>query len=277
MIEVYESIAALRERLKGVEGIALVATMGALHDGHLALVRRARELSDTVVVSIFVNPLQFGEGEDFDRYPRDLESDLEALPEGTIVFAPPASELYPDGPVQTRVAAGPVGELFEGAFRPGHFDGMLTVVAKLFAIVQPTVACFGRKDAQQAFLVERMVLDLNFPLSIELVDTVREDDGLALSSRNRFLSPDERVAARALSASLASAAARSSASEARSAAHGVLSAERMLELDYFELVDPHTFLPIDDDHAGEALAIVAARVGATRLIDNRTIALSAPR
>jgi len=257
--------------------VALVPTMGALHAGHLSLVERASGLADLVVVSIFVNPLQFGEGEDFDRYPRTLEADVAALARHpvSVVFAPDAAEMYPGGASQTRIAAGPVAALFEGAVRPGHFDGMLTVVAKLLNIVQPDVAVFGQKDAQQLFLVRQMVAELNLPVRIDAAPIVREADGLALSSRNRYLSGDEARAALVLSRALAAAAGAGArgADAARAAAHEVIAREPGAELDYAELVDPATFLPVDGGFAGGALAVIAARVGATRLIDNRAVSL----
>jgi pantoate--beta-alanine ligase len=258
--------------------VVLVPTMGALHTGHLAHVRRARELGDTVVVSIFVNPLQFGPTEDLDRYPRTLDADVAALRAAgaDAVFAPSAAEMYPDGETGTRVTGGPVTRLFEGASRPGHFDGMLTVVAKLLVIVSPDVATFGRKDAQQLFLVRRMVRDLNLPVRIEPIDIVREADGLALSSRNRYLSAEERSQALALSGALRAAAdaAAGGVTAALEAARGELARAALVELDYVTVVDPDTFLPVDDDHRGEALALVAARVGSTRLIDNATITVA---
>jgi pantoate--beta-alanine ligase len=268
------------ERTQRGEGarVVLVPTMGALHAGHLSHVRRARELGDIVVVSIFVNPLQFGPTEDLDRYPRTLEADVSALATvgADAVFAPSASEMYPDGATGTLVTGGQVTRLFEGASRPGHFDGMLTVVAKLLAIVGPDVATFGRKDAQQLFLVRRMVRDLNIPVRIEAIDIVREDDGLALSSRNRYLSADERQLALALSAALLAAgnAAGRGVTAALDAALGEVTARALVELDYFAVVDPGTFLPVDDGYRGEALALVAARVGSTRLIDNATITVA---
>jgi pantoate--beta-alanine ligase len=280
MAELVTTIAELKDRLDAERAsgrrVALVPTMGALHAGHLALVDRARERADVVVVSIFVNPLQFGPAEDLDRYPRTLDADREALGDGILAFAPTASEMYPSGEPQTRVSAGPVAALFEGATRPGHFDGMLTVVAKLFGIVQPSVAVFGQKDAQQVYLVGQMIADLNLPLELDVVPTVREDNGLALSSRNRYLSAHEKQAALVLSASLAAASAAGvrGADAAREAARAVLAAEPLADLDYFELVDPATFLPVAADHHGEATAIVAARIGSTRLIDNRTVAVS---
>ncbi|MCM3658066.1 pantoate--beta-alanine ligase [Agromyces mediolanus] len=275
------TIAELRSRVAearaGGASVAFVPTMGALHDGHLALVARARELAELVVVSIFVNPLQFGPDEDLERYPRTLGADVAALA-GTgaaLVFAPAVAEMYPDGPSRTRIVAGEVGGLYEGASRPGHFDGMLTVVAKLCNIVQPDVAVFGQKDAQQVFLVRRMVRDLDLPLEIEVVETVREADGLALSSRNRFLGEPERRTALVLSEALAAAAdaGAEGAPEALAEAVAAFGDHDGAELDYFVIVDPDTFLPVADDATGPALALVAARVGATRLIDNRRVVL----
>ncbi|MBB5633322.1 pantoate--beta-alanine ligase [Cryobacterium mesophilum] len=275
MTEVFETIASLRLRLETAGSIAFVPTMGALHDGHLALVARAADVAETVVVSIFVNPLQFGAGEDLDRYPRDLESDLAKLPDDVLVFAPPAGELYPYGASETLVTAGGIGARFEGASRPGHFDGMLTVVAKLLNIVRPDVVVFGQKDAQQVFLVRRMVRDLNVPVVVDVVETVRDADGLALSSRNRYLDADQHRAALALSRALAAAAASGeSRAAALAAARSVLEAEPAVDVDYVELVDPATFLPVADDHRGPTTAIVAARVGTTRLIDNRQVTLA---
>ncbi|MCU1525453.1 MAG: pantoate--beta-alanine ligase [Microbacteriaceae bacterium] len=257
--------------------IALVPTLGALHDGHFALVRRAREVADLVVVSIFVNPLQFGPTEDLDRYPRTLEADVAQLEQLGVdwVFAPSVAEMYPSGTIQTRVTAGEVGSLYEGRTRTGHFDGVLTVVSKLLNIAQPDVAVFGQKDAQQVFLVKRMVADLNLPVTVEVVQTVREQDGLALSSRNRFLDAKEKRAA--LGLSIALEAAESSADRGidavLAAAQSVLMGESMVQLDYLKVVNPETFLPVDDGYQGKAVVLVAARVGTTRLIDNETIFL----
>ncbi|MGW0914750.1 pantoate--beta-alanine ligase [Streptomyces sp. NPDC002784] len=198
---------------------AVVMTMGALHEGHATLVRSARELAGPdgeVVVTVFVNPLQFGAGEDLDRYPRTLEADLKIAEEAgaDAVFAPSVDEVYPGGEPQVRVSAGPMGERLEGAARPGHFDGMLTVVAKLLHLTRPDVALFGQKDAQQLALIRRMVRDLNFGIEIVGVPTVREDDGLALSSRNRYLSPADRRTALALSRALFAGQDRHAAQEA---------------------------------------------------------------
>jgi pantoate--beta-alanine ligase len=281
---VVDSIARLRTEVAQAraagERVALVPTMGALHAGHLALVERAGQLADHTIVSIFVNPLQFGPGEDLERYPRTLEADLAALAPLPVsaVFAPSVAELYPhrSHPTEgggTRVTAGHVSTLFEGATRPGHFDGVLTVVSKLLNIAQPDVVLFGQKDAQQVFLVRRMVADLNVPVTVEVVPIVREPGGLALSSRNRYLSAEDKQAAMALSASLAAASACSSVAAAVGAAHTVLDAAPAVRLDYFSIVDPETFLPVADDHRGPALAILAAYLGGTRLIDNRLITL----
>lgn len=258
--------------------IALTPTLGALHEGHLTHVDRAAELAEVRVVSIFVNPTQFTEDADFERYPRTLEADTARLAEHGVdfVFAPGLQQMYPDGPTSTIVSAGPVGDTFEGASRPGHFDGVLTVVAKLLGIVLPDVATFGRKDAQQLFLVQRMVADLNLPVRIEPIETVREADGLAMSSRNRFLSAGERAASLVLSRALGAAAA--SGADGRDAAlaagRALFAAEPLVELDYFELVHPRSFAPVPADHRGEAIAITAARLGATRLIDNALLTLA---
>jgi len=261
--------------------VAFVPTMGALHEGHLALVRRAQQIADVVVVSIFVNPLQFSSSEDLDRYPHTLDTDVASLAESgvAVVFVPPVSEIYPDGAAITRISAGPVADRYEGVARPGHFSGVLTVVAKLFNIVSPDIAVFGQKDAQQVFLVREMVHDLNLRVRVEALPTVREPDGLALSSRNRLLLPGQRSAALTLSTALraADAAARRGAASAVAAGVAVFAAQSEAQLDYFDLVDPVTFARITDDARGDAgsdaLALVAARVGSVRLIDNARIAL----
>lgn len=279
---VVETIAALRAELAtrtaAGETVALVPTMGALHDGHLALVARASEIADTVVVSIFVNPLQFGPDEDLDTYPRDLEADVTALdPFGVaFVFAPTASEMYPHGAAQVKVTGGEVAGLFEGRTRPGHFDGVLTVVSKLLNIARPDVVVFGQKDAQQVFLVRQLVDDLNVPTKVEIVDTVRADDGLALSSRNRYLNAAERRAAVAISRALeASASAADRGIDAvLAAAQSVFMDERLVKLDYLKVVNPKTFLPVDDGYRGQARVLIAAQVGSARLIDNDAIYLN---
>jgi pantoate--beta-alanine ligase len=280
-VAVIETIAELRARLSDARAagkrIALVPTMGALHDGHLALVSRAQELADVVVVSIFVNPLQFGPSEDLDRYPRDLAADVSRLDDlgVDLVFAPNVTEMYPNGAVQTRVVAGEVGSLYEGASRAGHFDGVLTVVDKLLGIVGPNVVLFGQKDAQQVFLVKRMVADLNLPVTVEVVPIVREPEGLALSSRNRYLSAEHRAAALALSAALGAAAASAiqGTSAALEAARAILATQPLVRLDYLVAVNPETFLVVAPDYRGPAIVLIAALVGTTRLIDNAALQL----
>ncbi|MEU4148464.1 pantoate--beta-alanine ligase [Streptomyces parvulus] len=307
---------------------AVVMTMGALHEGHATLIRTARDLvgpDGEVVATVFVNPLQFGAGEDLDRYPRTLDADVEIAGRAgaDAVFAPSVDEVYPGGEPQVRITAGPMGGRLEGASRPGHFDGMLTVVAKLLHLTRPDLALYGQKDAQQLALISRMVRDLNFGVEIIGAPTVREEDGLALSSRNRYLSAPERRTALALSQALfagldrlaaqealrararevpateARAEALSALGESRAAAdaHAVATsapgsatavraavrqvledaarASPPLELDYLALVDPADFTEIDDDHTGEAVLAVAARVGTTRLIDNVTLTFGA--
>ncbi len=273
-----ETIADVRAALAAHPSVALVPTLGALHDGHLALVDRAAELADTVVVSIFVNPLQFGAGEDLARYPRDLAGDLATLAGRGVayVFAPTVEQMYPDGGAEVTVSGGKIAALYEGRSRPGHFDGVLTVVAKLLGIVQPQHAMFGQKDAQQLFLVQRMVRDLDIPTGVEVVETVRADDGVALSSRNRYLDADQRRAARALSRALeaAASAADRGIDAVLAAAQSVLMDEDLVKLDYLKVVDPRTFLPVDDGYRGPARVIVAAQVGPARLIDNDSIYLN---
>ena len=269
-----EALAA--ERAAG-RTIALTPTLGALHDGHLSHLDRAAELADVMVVSIFVNPTQFSDAADLDKYPRTLEADLLALEAAGVhyVFAPTVEEMYPDGPTQTVVTAGRLGTLFEGASRHGHFDGVLTVVAKLLDIITPNVATFGQKDAQQLFLVRRMVRDLNLPVRIEAIETVREADGLALSSRNRFLDANQRRAARSLSIALeaASSSAERGLDATLAAAQGALMGESLVQLDYLKIVHPQSFMPVDDGHHGPAIVILAATLGTTRLIDNEPIYL----
>ncbi len=265
---------------------AVVMTMGALHEGHATLVREARRLAGEdgqVVVTVFVNPLQFGPGEDLDRYPRTLDADLLIAEEAgaDVVLAPSVEEVYPGGEPQVRVTAGPMGERLEGASRPGHFDGMLTVVAKLLHLTLPDVALFGQKDAQQLALIRRMVRDLNFPVEIVGVPTVREGDNLALSSRNRYLSEADRATALEISRALltAAAAADKGAASVRRSARAVLDdaagMEPPLRLDYVALIDPADFTEVPDDYTGEAVLAVAAKVGTTRLIDNLPLTVGA--
>lgn len=262
------------------DDVGVVMTMGALHAGHRELVRVARRRCATVVVTVFLNPLQFAAGEDLSRYPRTLEADLAlcAEEEVDLVFAPAAAEVYPLGEQPlVRVDAGPLGDVLEGAARPGHFDGVLTVVAKLLHLVRPDVAFFGQKDAQQLLLIRRMVADLDFPVEVVAVPTVRDPDGLALSSRNTYLTDADRGVALALSRSLAAGAscAGQGAAGVRAAALAVLDAQPELRVDYLALVDPGTLAEVGDDFAGEALLAVAARVGTTRLIDNQPVTIGA--
>ncbi|MEV4806465.1 pantoate--beta-alanine ligase [Nonomuraea sp. NPDC049421] len=255
--------------------VALVPTMGALHEGHRSLIRQARVRADQVVVSIFVNPLQFGPNEDFSRYPRTFDADLDVCrAEGVeVVFHPSAEDMYPPDR-QVAVSSGEMGRVVEGAARPGHFDGVLTVVLKLFNLVQPDLAVFGQKDAQQLALIRRMVADLDLPIEILGAPTVREPDGLALSSRNRYLSDDDRQVALALSRALRAGASQLTPDEIRAEARKVLDAAGpAFDLDYLALVDPATFAEVDDDFEGLAVLAVAARVGSTRLIDNVTLTL----
>lgn len=268
--------------------VALVPTMGALHSGHRALMDKARESADFVVVSLFVNPLQFGAGEDYAHYPRPFDDDI-ALCESAgvdFVFAPTEAQMYPSMP-EVRVSAGRMGAVFEGASRPGHFDGVLTVVAKLFSLVDPNVAVFGLKDIQQFCLVRRMIGDLNFTIDLIGLPVVRDADGLAMSSRNVYLSNEERRAALAIPEALKAATDRKadlwdpSSPGQRGAANLPAAIEQAardvldravaagdLELDYLTLVDAETLLPCREGHRGSALLLVSANVGRTRLIDN---------
>lgn len=269
-------LAGVRRR---TDSVALVPTMGALHDGHRALLHRARELADSVVVTIFVNPLQFGPGEDLDRYPHTPEADLRLCAEAgvALLWAPPREVVYPEPP-RVTVSAGELGSRLCGASRPGHFDGVLTVVAKLLHLTAPDAAVFGEKDAQQLALVRRMVRDLDLPVHVVGVPTVREPDGLAVSSRNRYLDAAARVAATALSGALAAgaAAAADGPDAVRRAAGAVLDGAHGVQVDYLALVDPARLHEVPADHAGPALLAVAGYVGGTRLIDNVTVTLAGP-
>ncbi|WP_062077846.1 pantoate--beta-alanine ligase [Demequina globuliformis] len=261
---------------------AVVMTMGALHEGHLALVRRAREVADQVIVTVYVNPLQFDERADYDRYPRTLEADCALLePLGVeAVFAPADHTMYPAGEPTVSVSAGVIGRVLEGAARPGHFDGVVTVVAKLLHLTQPDVAVFGAKDAQQVIAVRALVRDLNFPVEIATAATVRDDDGLARSSRNVFLSDAERTQALALSRALAasqSAAHRGAAlDDAVFAGRAILDAAEGVVLDYYSALDPADATEVQGDYRGDVVIAVAARVGRTRLIDNVTTRIGPP-
>ncbi len=276
-----KGLAAARATLR--PPVVLVPTMGALHDGHRALLRRGRQIcghNGSLVVSIFVNPLQFGAGEDLDRYPRALDRDRAVCAEEgvCVVFAPLPGQMYPAEPMVT-VNPGAMGSVLEGAFRPGFFDGVLTVVLKLFNLVMPDVAVFGEKDAQQLALVRRMVADVNLGVEIVPVPIVRDPDGLALSSRNAYLSAAERDTALALSRALR--AGQDAAADGPCAVLGAARAELTkaaqadppLAADYLALADPATFAEVGRDGTGEALLLVAGTVGATRLIDNVTVLL----
>ncbi|MBA8826572.1 pantoate--beta-alanine ligase [Saccharopolyspora lacisalsi] len=277
-VTVHEQPAELAKVTRALRGtgrkITLVPTMGSLHEGHRELIRRARRVSGGVtVVSNFVNPLQFGPDEDFERYPRSWESDVEACrQEGAeLVFAPSTEALYGPDP-QITVNPGPLGDQLEGASRPGHFAGVLTVVAKLFGIMRPDLALFGEKDYQQLVLLRRMAHELHLGTAVQGIPVVRESDGLALSSRNAYLASEQRGAALALSAALAAGAhaGASGADAVLEAARGVLETEPLLELDYLELRDTELG-PAPAE--GEARLLVAATVGGTRLIDNALVLL----
>jgi|tagenome__1003787_1003787.scaffolds.fasta_scaffold20457019_1 pantoate--beta-alanine ligase len=263
-------LAAARAGLGGT--VAVVMTMGALHAGHIELVRQARKRADAVIMTIFLNPLQFGPGEDLAKYPRTFDEDLKlCIEEGVdLVFAPSPDVMYPNGEPGIRVTAGPLGNLLEGASRPGHFDGVLTVVAKLLHLTRPDLAFFGQKDAQQLLMIRRMVSDLDYTCEIVAVPTVREADGLALSSRNMHLSAFDREAALALSRALMAGQTVSAegASAVRRAAREVLIREPLALVDYLVLVHPDTLEDVPEWYRGPAVLLVAARVGTTRLIDN---------
>ena len=253
---------------------SFVPTMGALHGGHASLLDEARGRGDLLVASIFVNPTQFAAGEDLSRYPRALEADLEmcATHAVDVVFVPDVDVVYPGGTPHVTLDPGPVAEILEGASRPGHFHGVLTVVAKLFGLVRPAVAVFGQKDYQQLVLIRRMVIDLCMPVEVVGAPTVRETDGLALSSRNRYLSHDERRAAVALSAALGAGAAAGPAGsgDVLAAAERVLAREPLVSPDYVALRDVDLGAA---PHAGDARLLVAATLGSTRLIDNAAVTL----
>jgi pantoate--beta-alanine ligase len=273
---VAELRAALEETRRGRHSIGLVPTMGSFHDGHLSLIQRAREECDVLVVSLFVNPAQFDQPDDLRRYPRDEARDARLAAEAGVdyLFAPPVQEMYPTG-FATTVSVGGITERLEGAHRGrAHFDGVATVVTKLLNIVGPTVAYFGQKDAQQALVINRLVRDLDIPVRIEVCPTVREPDGLAMSSRNALLSPDERARAAAISRALRSAQEAVAAGERDAAKVAGRARAQMscsgVEPEYLELVSTDTLTPvgeIDDD----VLVVVAAQVGDARLIDNEII------
>lgn len=268
-------VAHLREQGRTV---ALVPTMGALHAGHASLLEEAGRHADAVIASVFVNPLQFAPGEDYERYPRTLAADAELLSRvgAEAVFAPSPEAMYPTGPNTVVIEPGPVGHTFEGRIRPIHFSGALTVVNKLLNIVRPDVAVFGEKDAQQLFLIRQMVAQLNLPVRIIGVPIVREPDGLARSSRNRYLSPAERASALVLFRILERAREASAAGvpEVLQIAQSAIAADDVAELDYASVVSEQTFQPVPDDFQGQARLLLAARFGGTRLIDNALLQLS---
>lgn len=268
-----DELKAARATLEG--DVAVVMTMGALHEGHARLIRTARERAEHVLVTIFLNPLQFGPKEDLSKYPRTFDDDLEICTrEGVdLVFAPTPDVVYPDGDPGVRISAGPLGDVLEGQSRPGHFDGMLTVVAKLMHLTRGDHFFFGQKDAQQLLLIRRMVRDIDFAAAVVAAPTVREEDGLAMSSRNTYLSPSDRETALALSRSLWAGAARAEEgpSAIRRAAREVLIEEPLALVDYLVLVHPTTLEDVPEWYTGEALLAVAAKIGTTRLIDNTPV------
>lgn len=262
--------------------LGLIPTMGALHEGHLSLIRTAKKQCEIVVATIFVNPTQFGPNEDFSRYPRTFAADCALLEaEGVdILFAPSVEEMYPTSTSRTFIEVPGISDRLDGLSRPGHFRGVATVVAKLFHIVSPDRAYFGQKDAAQVAVLRAMVHDLNFPVEVIVCPTVRDSDGLALSSRNQYLSPEERTQALALSRSLATATAQANkgmhdAAQLKSAILQDLQSTPTLRIDYVEIVDPTTLEPIADLQAG-ALIAVAAWIGKTRLIDNALLPAAPP-
>ncbi|KGN40158.1 pantoate--beta-alanine ligase [Knoellia aerolata] len=269
--------AELRDARAALDGedVAVVMTMGALHEGHAQLIREARLAAEHVIVTIFLNPLQFGPKEDLSRYPRTFDDDMKIASDAgvDIVFAPTPDVVYPDGDPGVRVSAGPLGDVLEGKSRPGHFDGMLTVVGKLLHLTGARRAFFGQKDAQQLLLIRRMVRDLDFPVDVVSVPTVRESDGLALSSRNTYLTASDREVALCLNRALAAGADQAAygPSAIRRAARDVVVEEPLALVDYLVLVHPSTLQDVPEWYRGEALLAVAARVGTTRLIDNTPV------
>jgi pantoate--beta-alanine ligase len=268
----------LRTHRAAMEGtVAAVLTMGSLHAGHLALVERARELADHVILTDFVNPLQFGPGEDYEAYPRDLDADL-ALVDGLVdlVFAPSVEEMYPVLPPTVSVSAGRAGTVLEGAARPGHFDGVVTVVAKLLRLTDPHLSVFGRKDAQQLAIIQRLVADLDLPVRIEPVEIQREETGLARSSRNAYLSEAGREQALALSRTIADALAAAPSLTAIQDALARARDRAEIDWDYALALDPATLEPAGPDHRGELLVALAGRVEGTRLLDAAVTVATAP-
>jgi pantoate--beta-alanine ligase len=281
-MKIIQTVAEMRTARAGVADLGLVPTMGYLHAGHLSLVARAKAEGAAVAVSIFVNPTQFAPSEDLDRYPRDLPRDLGLLEAAGVdfVFTPEAAEIYPPG-FDTRIEIGGVTEVLEGAARPGHFAGVATVVAKLFNIVQPTRAYFGQKDAQQSIVIRKLVRDLDMPVEVIVAPTVRETDGVALSSRNSYLGPAERAAAPVIFRALNAARALFDAGERnadvlRQAMRQTIEAEPLMRVDYVSITDPVTLRELAAVEQ-QALASMAARLGGTRLIDNLVLGAPTPK
>jgi pantoate--beta-alanine ligase len=280
VVELLESTTAVRAAVSAARDsgrrVGLVPTMGALHSGHARLIERCRSQSGLTIVSIFVNPTQFGPSEDFGRYPRSLDDDLKlcAGSDAHVVFAPNVQTMYPNGLHSTAVELAQLTDTLEGASRPGHFRGVATVVLKLFEIVRPHLACFGQKDYQQQLVIKRMVEDLHLGVEIDTCPTIREADGLAMSSRNRYLKPDERNAAgvlfRALeNARMATTAGEREASRVRQILRETIESEPLARLDYAEVSSAETLEPLEFlNQGGRAVALLAVRIGNTRLIDN---------
>lgn len=276
LLKTREELATWRNGVSGKLG--LVMTMGALHEGHLDLVRAAKAQADTVLVTVFVNPTQFAPGEDYDTYPRDLAGDAAKLQAvgADALFAPTPEVMYPAGEALVRFNPGRAATILEGKTRPTHFAGVLLVVGKMFHLTRPDVAAFGKKDAQQLAIVSQMVTDLDFPLTILPVEIRREPDGLALSSRNRYLSPNERDTALNLSQALKwgqENASRLGAGDLAAKVRQRLEAVPGIDVDYVALVNPVGFVPITGDFRGRAILALAAKVGSTRLIDNMDVQL----
>lgn len=283
MIRTIEDLRTRLGRLRGADRpsrgprVALVSTLGALHDGHTDLIREARERADLVVVSTFVNPLRFRTADETAGYPRSPEADADLLGElgVDVVFAPTAAEFLPAGTATTRVSAGDLGLRYEGRVRPFYFDGVLTVEAKLFHLVDPDVAVYGERDLQRVFLVRRMIRDLDFGVELATVPTVRTDDGLPVSSRIALLEDGDRRAAVKLVTALEAAASNADlgVDACIAAAQSALMGEARITLEYLNVVDPATFLPVDEGHSGRAIVLIAATVGGHRFIDNTEISL----
>jgi pantoate--beta-alanine ligase len=277
LVTVPDIRAWVRARRREGRRIALVPTMGYLHEGHLTLVDEARRRADAVVMTIFVNPLQFGPGEDLARYPRDLSRDRRLAEERGVdaLFLPSEAVMYPASP-EVRIVPGRTAERWEGAARPGHFAGVLTVVAKLFHLTEPDVACFGRKDVQQSVLIRQMVRELDWPIELVVVPTVREADGLALSSRNAYLDPEQRRQAAALSGALREAHVAWQGGERTAAQIEVrmrryLGAFPQVQVEYIAVAEPDSLAPVTEVR-GDTVVALAARLGSTRLIDNIVLA-----